>query len=305
MRALTLEELQNIYGADGTSTVIVTAQRPPPNIITDLPVPPPSPPQPAPSPPAATPMAPTPPCTSPANAVNASYIYAHELGPGQTIAETGYYPPGGSGINITINSDGTGTVTMSPSGMTVGYGVDLGQLNSTQLSSYLTGLGTIYWPKGALGSQYNALLPYVGVRNGVAIAAIQLAHGGPPKITGFAASSISTGALLFNIGRAANDYQSATASVGLGSDVSFQGLSAAVQTALTDITYVFGSIRSTNPDLPSGLYDAIGNQEWDQVATLLINAPQSVYEARLNADGAAIQQSVSEGKTPRIGQPCK
>lgn len=189
--------------------------------------------------------------------------------------------------------------------MTIGYGVDLGQMNSTLLSYYLTAYGTISWPKGAINAPYSALLPYVGIKGPTDVAAVVAAHGGsPPTITAFAASAISNGALMATTGRASNDYTTATELAGLGSDANFFGLPSVVQTELTDITYVFGSIKTLNPALPTGVIAAVGDQDWQTLATLLINAPSSPWQGRLQKDGKALQAAINSGSIPAKGTPC-
>jgi hypothetical protein len=221
MRALTAEEIERISGGDGTtlSTIVVTGHRPQPYPITFIPNPLPFPPIPAPSPPASVPMDSNPPCSSPANGVNANMIYNHE---GTKLATTGYVPGAGSTSTSTSPSSTSesGTVTRNNSGLTYGYGVDLGQLSTTQLAYYLTNYGNYSYPKG--GDPYNALAPYVGVRGPANVAAVAAANGGSyPTIGTDAASALTAGALTSATGRAANDYQTATDHAGLGDDAIF------------------------------------------------------------------------------------
>ncbi len=307
MRALTKEETESIYGGQTTtlSSIFVTGHRPQPNPITYLPTPLPLPPTPVPSPPTALPMGSTPPCTAPANAVNANAIYGHELGPGGTLATTGYVPGTGS-TGTASNPSATsqsGTVTRNNSGMTIGYGVDLGQMNGTDLYNYLTAFGTHGYYKGTI--PYGVLSPYLGVRGPANVAAVVAAHGGiPPTINNDAASAISVGALMAISGRAANDYMTATSLAGLGAGANFWGLPAVVQTELTDVSYVFGSIKTLNPALPTGVMSAVGNQDWQTLASLLLNAPSSKWQSRLKADGQALQNAINSKSIPAKGTPC-
>ncbi len=306
MRPLTVTELKGIYGGQATiiTTVVVTGHYPQPTPVTQVPLPDPKPGLP-PSPPVATPMATTPPCTNPANAVNTNAIFSNELGPKGNLATAGYVP----GVNIAAvaaNPNGTGSVKWGASGMTIGYGVDLGQMTATQLLDFMAGDDYVY-PKGSSGiltNAYNALLPYVGVR-GSKVATVLAQQGGtPPGAPTLIAQNLSNGAVVYQAGRAANDYYDATYNESGVDDAEFFGLSAAVQTALTDITYVFGSIYSANSALPSGLVNAVGTQNWSQVATLLSNAPNSVYSGRLKSDGQMIQKSITAGTTPGVGHAC-
>lgn len=304
MRALTAEEIQRISGGDGTtlSTITVTGHRPQPYPITFIPNPLPFPPIPAPSPPTPIPMPSNPPCSSPANGVNANMIYNHE---GSSLATTGYVPGTGSTGTSTSPSptSGSGTVTRNNSGLTLGYGVDLGQLSATQLAYYLTNYGNYSYGKGA--DPYALLAPYVGVRGPANVAAVAAAHGGSyPTISTNAASALTAGALTEATGRAANDYQTATDRAGLGDDAVFFGLPSAVQTVLADISFVFGSIYTLNANLPTGVLAAVGNQDWQTLATLLLNAPAGAYQSRLKSDGQALQNAINSGKVPAKGTPC-
>ncbi len=176
MRALTQEETESIYGGQDTviSSVFVTGERLPPLPMTLAPAPLPNPPMPVLSPPTSTPNAPNPPCAHPANAVNSNSIYSNEKGPGGVLATKGYVPSTGSSgtSNNPSSTSASGTVRRNNSGMTIGYGVDLGQMNMTQLVNYLTGYGTIAYPKGGLVSPVDALSPYLGVRGPAAVAAV-------------------------------------------------------------------------------------------------------------------------------------
>jgi len=227
------------------------------------------------------------------------------------MATTGYYPPKGNGYTITLNSNGTATIKGAASGMTIGYGVDLGQMSETQLISYLTIQQTYYWPPGPCGGEnltyqqtYNALSPYIGVRNAGTIAAIEAQYGGPPTIDATAASVISNGALAYQISRAAFDYNKATNQISGVSDADFSGLPAAVQTTLADITFVFGSIYTGNTGLPTGVLAAVGSQNWEQLANLLLGATSPAYGSRLKQDGQAIAAGIAAGTIPKQGTPC-
>jgi hypothetical protein len=271
MRALTPDEISalRVVGDEFTTITVSHDPSPPPPPPISSPPPPPTgggPPPPPPPPP--IPQCPA----NPTNTVSSPYIEGHE----QPFSTAGYVPNYGIGWG-------------QYSGVTTGYGVDLSNWTSGNLSN---------WGVSAAGisavSQYLATAGPKVLRKGpIGVNAQRLlALDGPINWSQQDATAATTGAIGVITARAASSFQSLTGN-------NFYDLPSDVQSALTDVVYRAGSYGSAGA--PAGLSTAIQNRDWSQVASLL----QQSGDQRYAQDGNKIAAAIANGSLPASGAICQ
>lgn len=207
---------------------------------------------------------------NPNRSVNAPTIWAHEspIGPnGQPILST------------------TGYIPSNSSGVTVGYGIDLGTSGSSAqaIAAQLT-----TWGISAAGLQ--TLQPFLGLTGAIASAAI--AKYGAPTISTIDAQTISTNAMSSYVAQASSQFGR------VNPYLQFEQLPQNSQTALADLAYWAWTLNS--PALPSGLSTALGQSDLLTAGQLLINTGNS----RLIADGRLFQSGQAEIPKPGVYLVC-
>ena len=167
------------------------------------------------------------------------------------------------------------------SGVTIGYGIDLGMSGSSK-QAIATQLTT--WGISSAGLQ--TLRPYLGLTGAPASAAIQ--QYGAPTISTIDAKTISKNAVTSYSDQAASQFGK------LYADATFEQLPGNAQTALTDLVYWTWTL--TSPNLPAGFANAITNNDFLTAGQLLINTGQK----RLVDDGRWLQTAA--GRLPKPSQ---
>lgn len=251
MRALTIDELELVIGA-GEKTATLT-----PVIVTGhAPAPPPAPvptPPPAPTPFPGPPPPPCPPPMPPQRRDDQNYVYSNE---GTTLSTTGYTLP---------------PAQFPKSGVTIGYGVDLGQQNANQLTSW-----------GISPAGLSAVSPYLGLQGQSAVNYVNA--NGAPTISSADATAISNGAYNSIVSAAESRFNN-------GSIVSFDSLPSSAQTVIADIAYNAGSNGA-----PAFFTDAMAGN-WSAAIYELNNfyAPGNSNSRHRN-DANLLQQSINSGE---------
>lgn len=185
-------------------------------------------------------------------------------------------PPALDGY-VPMSNDGK---VIDSSGVTVGYGVDLGHQSMSELKAW-----------GVDDALAKKLKPYLGLKGDKAV---QYLKSHPLTITSDQADELDTGAIKSIVGTLAAAFDRDNT---LG--ITFYQLPSGTQTALADFFYQHGAY--SNEKYPS-LWKAVVAGHWDKASTLMTQEP-GAPRSRLAADAKRISDDVKANDFTEKGVP--